>query len=294
MNLFLVIILVFCWSPSFIFIKLSLDSFSPISIGFLRAFIALVIVFFTCKYKKINLLDYTKDLRKFIFMGLLVNGIPYILVNFAEEKISTFLTAILLGLVPLITLLISPLYFPKEKISKKTIFWFFLAFLGLIIINLSNIYEGRISDEIGVLLILTSAIFYANGSAFAKKYLQQFPSLVSAFYQLLATTCFLGPYALVYESPFAQPVSWKSLIGITCLGVVCTAIPSSFYYKSIQRNGSHFTSLNNLIIPIVSSMLGMIFLGESVSFFVAIGGIMVFFSVYKIQYDKKLVLEKKA
>lgn len=274
--------LALCWGPSYLFIKIALEVFHPISLALFRVLIASIILFGICKFYSHKLLSYISYYKSFIFMGMFVNALPFVLINIGEQTITSGLTAIVLGMIPIFTALLSHVVVASEKLRRRTVLGIMTAFAGLLIIYLPTFYDKTLSNETGVFLIISAALSYAVSASFAKRHLGKVPALVCAFYQLFFASLILTPLVLALDHPINGNLVSAPLIAAGLLAILGTAIAFFIYYESILLSGATFTSLNSLIIPIISVLLGTLILHESLTPLTILGAAMILLGVFKI------------
>jgi len=274
--------LALCWGPSYLFIKFALEGFHPIFLAFFRVSIACLIMFGICKFKSHKVSQYISHYKSFIFMGIFINATPFVLINFGEQKISSGLTAIVLGMIPIFTALISHVALESEKLRRRTVLGIMISFSGLVLIYLPTFYDKIVSNEVGILLILLAALSYAVSMTFAKKHLGGVPPLVCAFYQLLTASVVLLPITLMIDKPFSAEIVGMPLIAAFALAIVGTVIAFYILYESVRISGATFTALNSLIIPIISVLLGTLILKEKITPQTILGATMILLGVIRI------------
>ena len=69
--------------------------------------------------------------RQFLLLGMLGNGIPFVLIGYGETRIGSGLAAILIGTMPLITLLLAHLFAVERGLSHRAWAGIALGFVGL-------------------------------------------------------------------------------------------------------------------------------------------------------------------
>jgi len=285
----LLLSLALCWGPSYLFVKFSLEGFHPIALAFYRVSVGTFVLFFVCKFKSFKMFSYLPKYKSFLFMGISMNALPFVLINYGELKVPTGLTAIILGMTPIFTAIISHIIVHTEKLNRRTAIGILVAVTGLLVIYLPTFYDQTLSNEKGVLFIILAAMGYASGTSFAKKKLEDVPPTVCAFYQGLFASIALLPLVLLLETPFTSAVYGVPLFTATCLGVLGTSLAFLVFYESVRISGATFTSLNSLLTPVLSILLGIVVLDETLTLQTVYGAVLIFIGVYGINpyFSKK-------
>ena len=167
---FYFILLVILFGSAFLLIEISLKSFSPSIIAFTRVFLAAVILLFYSLIKKYSF-DFIRDNFILLFvLGLSGTSIPFFLISWAQQTINSSETGILIGFMPIFTVLGSHFYFKYEKLNIKTFFGFMLGFLGLFILLLNNDSSINMHDNfLAKFAVILGAFFYALNALLVKK-----------------------------------------------------------------------------------------------------------------------------
>ncbi len=254
------------WGSSFIFIKLSVDSIHPVLLTSYRLIIAFAILLFFCNLIKIRKLlkNNKKDL---IIIALFGNVLPFNLISWSQLYVDSLIASTLIGTMPLFTLLISFNFF-KEKFKIQTINGLVLGFLGMIIFLKPNHESVPDSNLFYPLLIIFSSILYAFSANWVKT-VKENASFelacssigVAAFFSIPLSIFlfFIGDNQI---SVLVSNITLKSFISASFLGVLCTGLAISIFFKLIESKSAVFASQSNYLIPCFGFLWSYIFLEE--------------------------------
>lgn len=78
---------------------------------------------------------------------------------------------------------------------------------------------------------------------------------------LIGASTYLVPASLLIDQPWNIQTSILSLFSLLILGTMCGGIVYVMYVTLIVRAGATFTSLNNYLVPVIGTMIGIGFLG---------------------------------
>ena len=213
--------------------------------------------------------DTPKQVRKqFLSIGVLV-AIHWLafygcikLGNSASLALATF------GTITLFAALIEPLVF-KVKFKKRELFIGVLVIVGLTFIAKSNPdqeFSLKSSYIQAMILGIVSAFFAALFSVLNKKYVQDNSPTVATFLQMSGGFIFLTllvPFMLWHGQAFEFIPSWRDMVYLVLLAIVCTNIAFSLEMEALKKM-SAFTS--NLILnmePIYGIFLAILFFAEN-------------------------------
>ena len=210
------------------------------------------------------------DRGKLIGLGFL----GYFLSSYVDflglQYISVGLERIVLYLTPTIVLLIS--YFVLHKpISRLQWYALVVGYLGVIIVFIQDASSTGIRAWVGMLLVFSSACFYAVYMIGAGEMVKRIGSVRLVFYASSASAVFSIMQSLIY-SPTAMleqlpQIYWLSLLNAS----LCTVIPMLMIMVSINRIGSPLVAQAGILGPVSTVFMGYIFLSEPITW-LQIGG----------------------
>ena len=111
------------------------------------------------------------------------------------------------------------------------------------------------------------------GHVYAKKHVQYAPPLVVPLIQLLTSSLFIVPLAFTFEAPLPDiaDAKWPAWTALFFLATFGTAFGFLYYYRIILYQGATAVSMVAYLLPILGTILGVVFLNETLdlSFFLA-------------------------
>ncbi len=266
-TLFLIIALAIFWGPAFMFMKIALDSFAPITIAALRVTLAALVLLALLLMRKTPIKPYLKYWKHFAFMGFFASALPFCLFPIAELYIPSSLAGIINGSTPIFTAILAH-YFCAEHFTFRKLLGIFTGIAGIALIFLPDLFDAAFSSELGLLLAVLASISYAIGMVYAKRHIKDLPFLVAPTFQLIFAVIFVLPFSLIVDKSFAMPMPTMGAIGaILGLGFISTAVSFTLYYTLIREAGASYLSMSTLLFPIVAITLGYIFLDESLAWY---------------------------
>jgi drug/metabolite transporter (DMT)-like permease len=97
---------------------------------------------------------------------------------------------------------------------------------------------------------------------------------VAAFGQIAAAAVLLLPVYLT-EPLTTGPFTWQSLSSIMVLGIFGAGLAYTMYYPLLKQVGSAVSSTVTLLAPLVAVALGVLVLGEKLSWYEPVGGFII-------------------
>lgn len=279
---FILIVLSIVWGSSFILMKKGMEAFSSDEVAGLR--ISIAFLFLLPFYIKNSNINFKKNWKGLVLMGVFGNLIPAFLFTKAETQISSSLTGMLNALTPLFTIVVAFFWF-KSKFKTLQLVGIITGLMGAMVLLYFNDGGDTSSNIKYSLLVVLATIFYAVSVNGIKHYLSGLNSVAAT----LGAFTITGPIALVYL--FAQtdiindlktnPIALNSLGYVSILAIVGTALSVIIYNTLIKNAGAVFASTCTYLIPVVAIVWGLLD-GETVNFIQMAGVLVIILSVYLI------------
>ena len=280
------IILSVIWGSSYILIKKGLTGLTPVQLGSLRVIITTILIA-PIGYNKIKHIP--KNKMKWVAVSAFVGSFfPAYLFAFAETEISSSVTAVMVSLTPLFTLLISVIIF-GEELLKKQVIGVIIGFLGIVVL-INNELLSSSFNILYVMFIVLAAFCYAVNANLLKYKLPNIPALGIVFMSFLFM--FIPAFIVLFFSNFpfsdftSDPLILESIIYIVILALFGTAIAKLMYIKLLAISTPVFSVSTTYLMPVVAIFWGLLD-GEEFKLTQFIGTSIILIGVY-------LVTKKKA
>ena len=207
--------------------------------------------------------------RQFFILGMLGNGIPFALIGYGETRIGSGLAAILIGTMPLFTLLFAHLFAVEQGLSRRAWGGMALGFAGLVVlIGPAAFTDLRASTGLSVaaqIAIVLAGASYAATAVYGRVLSLAMPVSVVAAGSMTASALVMVPLALAIDRPWQLTPGADAVLAVATLGLGATAFASLVYFRLLRSAGPTFASLVNYLIPAFGFALGVIRLGEPAS-----------------------------
>ena len=251
------------WSSAFFNIKIATDSFGPITIAFLRVFLASIPLLLICNYKKIKIEAFSKEWHWFAVIGFVNLVVPFFLIAYGVKSVQSNLAAILMSSGPLTSTILGHFFTKHDKFNFVKTIGVLIGFSGIIYLFSDNILINE-NNFLSALLILAGATGYVIGGVLTLKISSKKNENVTTSICIWASIILL-PLSLIFEQPWNLNPSLKSTASLIYLGIVCTGLAWLLRFRILKNNGLIFQSQVSYLIPIFAIILGYIFLGELIT-----------------------------
>jgi len=252
------VILSLIWGSSYILIKKGLTGLTPIQLGSLRVIVTTIIIA-PIGYQKIKHIP--KQKMKWVALSAFVGSFfPAYLFAFAETEISSSITAVMVSLTPLFTLLISVFVF-GEELLKKQVFGVLIGFTGIIVLINNELFASSF-NILYIMFIVLAAFCYAINANVLKYKLSNIPALGIVFMSFLFM--FIPAFIILCFSDFpfsdftSDPLIIESIIYIVILALFGTAIAKVLYIKLLAISTPVFSVSTTYLMPVVAIFWGLL------------------------------------
>jgi drug/metabolite transporter (DMT)-like permease len=281
-----ILLLAMLWGPSYLFIKIAVSDIAPLTVVALRTFIGVLLLYVVLQFRKVRLWEYRKLWVHFFVIGIFANGLPWICFNFAIQTISTSLSALINGTTPVLTILLANRFLKDEQLTWGRGIGAIVGLIGFCVLFFPAVFNAiqrtdAALDIQGILLSFIASSSYAIGIVYVRKNLPSVPPLVAPVIQLFSSLIYLIPLACIFESPLltipsASLLSWLGVLGLAVFG---TALAFIMYYRIIERQGATAVSTVTYLLPIFGTILGVVFLKETIDMQFCIAAVFIFSGV---------------
>lgn len=248
----------------------------PVSSGELalyRAVLAvlLISVFLLITKQKIPFANMKKELPLLLASGVAI-GINWILLFEAYKYTTVSVATLSYYFAPVIVTLVCPILF-KEKLTKKQFICFFMSTVGLVLITgLGEVGGGK--DFIGILFGLGAAAFYAT-VILLNKFIRNVEGIHRTLLQFIAAVVTLVPYVLLTGGVTLGGLNGFGWANLLIVGLIHTGVTYCMYFSSLKELPGQKAAILSYIDPLVAVLISVTILGESMTLWQVIGGVLI-------------------
>jgi drug/metabolite transporter (DMT)-like permease len=251
------------WGSSFLFMKVALDAFSPVQLVAGRIVTGALTLMALSKILKVQLPREPRIWWLLAFMGLIANVVPFLLIAWGQQYITSAMASILNSTTPLFTATFAAIALAEERMNPLRALGVAIGFVGVAVI-VGVDAGGSIG---GQLLIVAAAALYGVGFVFSRRNLagRGLSPLALPAGQLLVSSVIVIPLGVGDSLAFRAPVlGGIEVASVLALGVLGTGVAFYLYYRLIEDVGATSASFVTFLIPVFGVFLGWLVLGERI------------------------------
>jgi drug/metabolite transporter (DMT)-like permease len=248
------------WGIPYLFIRIAVrHGFTPASLAWARVTLASVVLL-ALAHRAGTLKQLRGRWRWLAFYALVETTLPFPLIAFGEQRVSSSLAAIIIAAVPLIGTLLAIRFDHSERPTPLRFGGLVIGFGGVIALVGIDV-AGSASELLGTGAILTAAVGYAIGPMVIKHRFAGLDSRAMMGASLGICAVFLTPLTIA-DHPTKLP-SAGAIASVVVLGLVCTAAAFVIFTVLIREAGTSRATVITYVNPVVAVALGVALLGES-------------------------------
>jgi drug/metabolite transporter (DMT)-like permease len=252
------------WGIPYLLIKVAVAEFSPAALVLARTVLAaaLLVPIAAVNGHLRPLLPFWRPLLIYTVIEICV---PWLLLSYAELRLSSSLTGLLVAAVPLVGAVLV-WRTGHERIEGRRVAGLLIGFAGVAALVGFDIDAGDLGSVAAIMVV---AFCYALGPLILSRYLSGLPGLGVVAASLAITAVIYLPFG-GSQWP-TGPVSVQAWLSVIALAVVCTAIAFIVFFQLIAEVGPARAVVITYVNPAVALVLGAIVLDEAITVAMLVG-----------------------
>ncbi|MBO1001919.1 DMT family transporter [Pseudogracilibacillus auburnensis] len=285
----MLLLLILIWGASWPIYKLAVPYTPPLLFAGMRAFFGgiLLAIFI---WKSRNEIQWRKNWQNYcisaffntiLFFGLQTVGLNYLPAGLFSVLV--YCQPILLGLFAWLIL--------GEYLSGIRIVGLCIGFIGIIVASTDGL--TTYVSVIGVTIALLTGSSWAYGVIFVKKVSRKMNAFWMVSMQSIIGGATLIGSGTIFES--WSEITWNISYIFGLVFGMTMGIPLAYiiYYTLVNQGEASKVGSATFLVPIISVILGVIFLGETLTYKLFIGMILVGISIYLVNFNAKKGIGRK-
>lgn len=251
---------------------------SPIILAFLRAIIAIPVLYTFHRLYKNQSESNIKKLIPFVISGGIL-GLAWLCLFTAFKNTSISIAVLAYNMCPVYVLISAPIIL-KERLNRIQIMTIIGAFAGLLII-VSNALNSSDFSLVGLGFGIVSGLLYATLVIINRMVKTEMESSTITLIQMISATIILLPFCVFDERVMTiTKLDTLSILLILILGLIHTGVAYRIYFSTYKKLSAVSIVSFSYMEPVFSIILSVIILGEKVYLNQIIGGVLILGSTY--------------
>jgi len=205
-----------------------------------------------------------RNWRNLFVVGCLNSAVPFFLISWGQQFISSAETALLMAMGTFFGLIVSHFSSHDERINVSRALGVSIGFIGVLVLVLWDMIESGLGNLSGQLAVMTAGCSYATSSIVSRR-LTHLPMISTSAATMLSASLYMVPLAFLLEEPLPTVVSRSSLFALIYLGVVATALAMTLRFFIIRANGAVFMSMVGYLVPLFGVLWSGLYFADAIN-----------------------------
>jgi drug/metabolite transporter (DMT)-like permease len=220
------------WGGAFLFISIALQDFGPISIATWRVTLGAAVLIAIALLIGQKLSTGLRNWRLIFIVGFLNSAVPFFLISWGQQFISSAESALLVAMGTFVSLLLSHYTSDDERINTPRVIGVSIGFVGVMVLVIWDLIESGTGNLPGQLAVMAAGCSYATSSVISRR-LTHLPMISTSAVTMASACLYMIPLAFLLENPLPAEVNASSVIALVYLGVIGTALAFTLRFFSL-------------------------------------------------------------
>jgi len=292
-------LVVVVWAVNFIAAKVGLRYLPPVTMASLRVVLAglsMVPAYLICSRLPV-FRDASRfrergfsggDIWTFLYLGFFGVVVNQMCFTLGLHYTSVSHAAVIVGMGPIYTLVLAVL-FRLEKATGHKVIGMAMAFAGVAVLATDNGISPRSPSLLGDAITMTGSIGFATYAVLGKRVAGKYDVLTMAAFNHFAGAVIVLPVALEQVRANGGPatvwrtVPWQGWAALMYMAVLSSALAYIFYFWLLRYLEVSQLSAFTYLLPVLATILGILWLGERGSLLQILGGALALGGVYWVE-----------
>jgi len=254
------------WGTTFLAIKIGLEDLPPFLAVGLRFLVAGLVLacYLLFAHGRVALPKGRENLKLILSLTLLNYLIPYALVYWGEQFISSGLTAVIFAMLPLNIIFISTAFF-RDKQSFWDVGGVVLGLAGIVVIFSEAVFRQSGFHVQGMIAVYLCSLSQAAIAIILKRSKIPYRPLEVNLVPFLTSGVLITGLSLVAEKGRDVRITWSAALSVLYLSIFGTVLAFGIYLWLIPRVKLSLLSTYAYILPLIALLAGYLLLKETLS-----------------------------
>jgi drug/metabolite transporter (DMT)-like permease len=271
------VVLCLIWGTTWMAIRVLVRDVPPLWAAGVRFVLAALLLTAVLALRRTTPIRGARQWRATVILGFTMVAVPYGLLFWAEQHITSSMAAVLYTSVPLTVSLLTPLM-THERVPRAAIFCMVVA-MGGIGVLFSGALSVSTKSLLGGVAMLGAVASTSWSIVFAKRELHDIDHWAATAWQtIFGGAALLGLGGILEHG---RPATWTpgAIAALLFLAVFGTAVAFALYYWLLKRVRPYQAASMSLVIPVVAIFEGALLLDEAIPPSMLAAAILVLLSV---------------
>jgi drug/metabolite transporter (DMT)-like permease len=295
-------LVVVVWAVNFIAAKVGLRYLPPVTMASLRvvlAGVAMIPAYLVCsrlpafsgalQFRQRGFAG--RDIWTFLYLGFFGVVVNQMCFTMGLHYTSVSHAAVIVGMGPIYTLVLAVL-FRLEKATAHKVMGMAIAFVGVAVLATENGISPRSPSLLGDAITMTGSLGFATYAVLGKRVAGKYDALTMAAFNHFAGAIIILPVALqqICANELAsrwRSIPWQGWTALVYMAVFSSALAYLFYFWLLRYLEASQLSAFTYVLPVLATVLGIVWLGERGSVVQILGGALALGGVFWVESGRE-------
>lgn len=279
------------WSSTWLAIKYVIDDVPPVTGAAVRFWLA---SFLFLGFHAVRRIDFPRDWPTrlaIVAWGCPQIGVSYAAVYWAEQHISSGMTALMFATFPFFVAVFSARLIEGEGWTRAKLLGLISGLTGVGIVCFDQWRIASTTAALAVIGVVFATMVCGLSVVYIKRNYSKCDTFALTALQMLGGAIALTVFAFAVESPTAAQWTPRSFGATVYLAVFGSAVAFFGYYWLLKRIEGTTVATITFVTPVLALVLGWLALDESISLSTLFGGVLVLSGVRSVARADKEIAE---
>lgn len=290
------------WAVNFIAAKVGLRYLPPLAMGSFRVTLAgltMIPAYLVCsrlptfaEAARFREQSFTgSDVWAFAWLGFFGVVVNQMCFTIGLRYTSVSHAAVIVGMGPIYTLVLAVVFRLERATPHKTI-GMAIALAGVTILASEHGVSSRSPTLLGDAITMTGSLGFATYAVLGKRTAHRYDALTMTAFNHFAGAIIVLPVA-VHQALLLGPlvrwrrIPWNGWAALLYMAVFSSALAYVFYYWLLRYLEASQLSAFTYVLPVLATVLGILWLGERGSLLQILGGVLALGGVYWVEAGRE-------
>ena len=212
-----------------------------------------------------------------IVLGIFSTALPTTVIISSMQYLSSGVVSVLITADSAIVVLMAHLLLPDEHLNWRKVIGVCLALGGAMLIILrgeSGLPDIRQANPLGYLLVFIGMLSGSSMLVYSRKYMQGFSTIDVTSIRMLVAAAIVIPLAAAFGGMDFSRVDQYGVLALL-YATLCTFFGILLEFFVVKRFGATAGAMPAYVTPIVATVCGILLLGETITYGVILGLVLV-------------------
>jgi drug/metabolite transporter (DMT)-like permease len=282
------------WGASFLFMKVALEGVSFGQVAWARLVFGAVTLGIIVLATRSRLPRQPIVYLHFVVVAITYCVVPFLLFAWAEQYVSSSLASIYNAVTPITTAILATIAFRVERLNRDQVLGVLVGVVGVVVVVGPWSIAALSGSVWGQLACLGAVTCYGFSFGYIRRFIshRDIPATTVAFLNIGVAAAIMLVLTPIVAAPVA--FSWPVLLSLLALGALGTGVVYIWNMNVLRAWGPTATSGVTYVTPVVGVALGILVLGEHLSWNEPVGAVIVLAGILLTQQRVRLFTRHQA